>query len=165
MVNRYGRGTTLVEVMIAVAILGIVFSLGPSILTNITRFSRLSRARIETQRNARDTLNQINQALRQASAATVVVSQEGTESPFSAISFNTVDGRFMKFYQSGNHLNFVHNTGTSTIADGLRYIAFTYPRTDNSYIISVSVTFEKETYQGGTKALQMAIEKVRIMND
>ena len=33
-----------------------------------------------------------------------------------------------------------------------------------STILSISITFEKATYEGGTKALQMAVEKVRIMN-
>jgi hypothetical protein len=46
----------------------------------------------------------------------------------------------------------------------LRYIAFTYARTDDPSILSVSITTEKETYESGTKALQMAIEKVRVMN-
>jgi type II secretory pathway component PulJ len=151
--------------MVAVAILGIVFALGPAILTNVTRFSRLSRARLETQRNARDALNQINQSLRQADASSVIISNESSQSPFSSIMFSTIDGRSMKFYQQNDKLNFVNNGSTNTVADGLRYIAFTYPRTDNSTIISVSVTFERDTYQGGTKALQMAIEKVRIMND
>ncbi len=163
--KRIAHGVTLTEVMITVAILGIVVTLGPGILTNITRFSRLSSARIETQRSARDSLNQINQALRQAKAGTVLVSNETSQPPFSLISFSTIDGRSVRFYQSGKNLMFVQNSSTSTLAGGLRYLAFTYPRTDNSKIVSVSVTFEKDTYQGGSKALQMAIEKVRIMND
>jgi prepilin-type N-terminal cleavage/methylation domain-containing protein len=163
--HRKPRGVTLVEVMVTVAILSIVFSLGPALLTNVTRFTRLSSARVETQRNARDALNQINQALRQASASTIVITNETAQSPFSAINFTTIDGRALKFYQEGDGLRFVQNGSTVAVADGLRYIAFSYPRTDNSKIVSVSVTFEKATYQGGTKALQMAIEKVRIMND
>jgi uncharacterized protein (TIGR02599 family) len=159
------RGFTLIEAMISVTILGIVFSLGPSLLKNMTRFSRLSTARIETQRNARDALNQINQSLRQASAGSIVISNEASQSPFSSISFTTVDGRAMKFYQQSDDLKFVQAGSTVAVADGLRYIAFSYPRTDNFKIVSVSVTFEKATYEGGAKALQMAIEKVRIMND
>ena len=50
------------------------------------------------------------------------------------------------------------------VADDLRYIAFTYPKSDDGYIISISVTFERATYEGATKALQMAVEKVRVMN-
>lgn len=158
-------GVTLVEMMIATAVLGIVFALGPGLLTNITRFARLSKARIETQRAARDSLNQINQSLRQAEASSITITSEPGQPPFSSITFDTVDDRSLKFFQSGKELRFVQDNSTTTLADGLRYIAFTYPRTDNSKILSVSVTYEKDTYQGGTKALQMAIEKVRIMND
>ena len=50
------------------------------------------------------------------------------------------------------------------ITGNLRYIAFTYPRSDDPTIISVAVTMEKATYEGGTKALELSIEKVRIMN-
>lgn len=158
------RGVTLVELMIAVAILGVVFSIGPSILTNITKFSRLNSARLETQQNARTALSQVNRALRQADAGTIQVTQEAGQPPYSSILFNTVDGRALKYYQQGTELMFASGVSTRTLASGLRYIAFTYPRTDDSNIVSVSVTFEKATYEGGAKALQMAIEKVRIMN-
>jgi prepilin-type N-terminal cleavage/methylation domain-containing protein len=162
--NRSQRGVTLTELMIAVAILGIVFTVAPKLLINITRFFRLSNARIETQRAARDALGQINQTLRQATATSVVITQETSQPPASSIAFSTIDGRWLKYYQSGKDLEFVNNTSTRALASGLRYIAFSHPRSDDSTILSVSVTFEKDTYQGGTKALQMAIEKVRVMN-
>ena len=158
------KGFTLTEMLITCAILGVIFSLGPSILTGITRFTKLNTARIETQRNARDSLGQINRSLRQGSAASVCVSQESGQPPYSSIQFSTVDGRALKFYQINKDLKFVNNGSTTTLAQGLNYIAFSYPRTDDSNIISVSLTFEQDTYQGGVKALQMAIEKVRIMN-
>ncbi|MCB4756710.1 MAG: prepilin-type N-terminal cleavage/methylation domain-containing protein [Elusimicrobia bacterium] len=157
-------GVTLIEMMIVVAILGILASVGPLLLKNVTRFYRLNAARLETVRDARNCLTQINQALRQATASTIVISQESGQPPYSTIFAQTVDSRSLKFYQSGNKLNFVQNASTVTISENLRYIAFTYPRTDDSTILSVSVTFEKKTYEGQTKAIQMAIEKVRIMN-
>jgi prepilin-type N-terminal cleavage/methylation domain-containing protein len=163
--KRRASGFTLTEVMITVAILGVVFSIGPSILTNVTRFTRLSQARIDTQRAARTSLSEMNKTLRQASAATLNVSQETGQPPYSSLSFTTVDGRAMKYYQQNTNLFMVNNGSTRTLSSDLRYIAFSYPRTDDPNIISVSVTFEKQTYQRNAKALQMAIEKVRIMND
>jgi prepilin-type N-terminal cleavage/methylation domain-containing protein len=158
-------GFTLVELMMTTAILGVIFLFGPGILTNITKFSRLNSARLETQRNARTALDQINKSLRQASAATIVITQQSSQPPYSMISFSTVDGRNLSYYQQGKSLYFGSNVSTISICTGLRYIAFAYPRTDDSGILSVSLTFEKDTYQGGTKALQMAIEKVRVMNN
>lgn len=157
-------GFTLLETMIVVAILGIIVMTVPQMITNVTKFARLSTARIETQRVARDALGRLNQDLRQATATSIEISQETGQPPCSSITFATSDGRTLKYYQSNKNLMFVRGTSTATVAQGLRYIAFTYPRTDDATIISVSITTEKETYEGGTKALQMAIEKVRIMN-
>ena len=67
-------------------------------------------------------------------------------------------------YQEGKHLYYMKNGSTGTLAENLRFVAFTYPRTDNSGIISVSMTFEEDTFAGHTKALQLSIEKVRVMN-
>ena len=50
MKNKRIKGFTLVEMMITVAIVGIVAMIMPSIMMNITRFFRLNTARIETQR-------------------------------------------------------------------------------------------------------------------
>lgn len=163
--GRLGKqGYTLVELMITIGILGIVFTLGPTIMRNITKFSRINSARIETQRNAREALSHINKSLRQATAFSINISQESGQPPMSRISFLTVDGRNMKYYQDGTELKFVQDTSTTTLGKYLRYISFSYPRTDDPTILSVSVTFEKATFEGQAKALQMAIEKVRIMN-
>src|SRR5688500_13789774 len=122
------RGYTLVEMMITVAILGVMAMVGPSILTSVTRFTQLSRARLETQQGARDSLTQINQGLRQASAATIVVDEASGQPPTSRISFSTIDGRYIRFYQEGRELLFCNGQSTNTLAQGLRYIAFTFPR-------------------------------------
>jgi uncharacterized protein (TIGR02599 family) len=161
--NRH-RGFTLVEMMIVVAILGIIAMVVPRMITNVIKFTRLSTARIETQRMARDALSRINQSIRQGIASTVIISQETGQPPLSSITFSTSDGRTVKYYQSNNKLNFVNGTSTSTLSQDLLCIAFTYPRTDDTSILSVSITTQKDTYENGTKALQMAIEKVRIMN-
>jgi len=158
------QGMTLVEIMIVVAILGIMFRVGPQILTNVTRFYRLNSARIETTRDARDSLAQINKMLRQTVSSTIVISREANQPPYSNLTARTVDGREIKYFQSGTNLNFMADGSTRTISRNLRYLGFTYPRTDDPSIISVAVTFEKGTYEGQSKAIQMAIEKVRIMN-
>ena len=162
--NR-SRGYTLTEMLIVVAIVGIVMTIGPSLLKDITRFSRMNTARVETQRSARVTLSQINRTLRQAQSSTIVISQEIGQPPCSRIAFSTIDGRDVAYFQRGTELRMVTGGSEGLLAEGLRYLAFTHPRTDDGAIVSVSLTFERATYEGGTKALQMAIEKVRIMND
>lgn len=158
------KGTTLVELMIVIAIIGVIFSVGHSILMNITRFTQLSNSRLETQSGAREALSHISKTLRQARASTVVISNQTGQPPLSKISFTAIDGRTLGYYQSGKALYFLNGGFATKLSENLRYIAFHHPRTDDSAIISVSVTYEKGTYEGGTKALQMAIEKVRVMN-
>ncbi len=163
------RGFTLVELMITVALVGILMSVGPNLLLNIFRFWRMQIARVDVNQNARKSLDLVNRTLRQASSSTITVSNRPNQPPYSWIQF-TVDkgtgpvvGRY-GFYQEGKNLQYMKDGSTSTVADNLRYLAFTYPKSDDSGIIAVSMTFEESTYAGQTKALQLSIEKVRVMN-
>lgn len=163
------KGFTLMEVMMTVAIMAIVVGVGPTIMTNVIRFWQVQRARAHVQKNARISLDLVNRNLRQSSSATVLISQRPGQPPYSWIRFEIDKGTGPALgtygaYQEGKNLNFMKNGATSTIADNLKYLAFTYPRSDNSGIISVSMTFEEETFSGRKKALQLSIEKVRVMN-
>ena len=73
-------GYTLMELMIVVAIMGIVLLSAPRIFKNAFRFVRLSFARAEIQKNARGSLGNINRELRQAVASSIVIDQETGES-------------------------------------------------------------------------------------
>ncbi|MBI4051312.1 MAG: prepilin-type N-terminal cleavage/methylation domain-containing protein [Elusimicrobia bacterium] len=159
------KGYSLIELMMVVAIIGIVASIGPNLMTQTIRFFTLNRARIEIQRDGRTALDNINRNLRQAKATTVTVDQVTNQPPYSRLIFSSVDGRNFIFYQQNKTLYMVEAGSTKPITTNLRYIGFTYPRTDDSKIISVAITLEKDTYSGGTKALQLSVEKVRIMND
>lgn len=158
------------ELMVAVAIMGVVMIGAPQFFTRIYQFIRLTQARSEIQKNARGALANINRELRQAVASSIVIDQVSGQPPHSRITFTRYkpDGSTaeVSYYQSGKKLyqSFSGSSSGRLVAENLRYLAFSYPRTDDDAIISLSVTFERETYEGGTKALQMAVEKVRIMN-
>ncbi|PIR19262.1 MAG: hypothetical protein COV48_02950 [Elusimicrobia bacterium CG11_big_fil_rev_8_21_14_0_20_64_6] len=167
---RRTAGYTLTEVMLTVAILGIVASMAPSLLLQMNRFFRQNNARVAIQREAREALDLINRNLRQAQASTVVVDQVAGEFPHSRIVFTrlTPSGSTvsMSFYQQGSSLFMVRGTSAArALSKNLRYLGFSYPRTDDAKLISVSLTTEAGTFQGQTKALQLSVEKVRIMND
>ena len=166
--RRAPAGYTLIEVIIVVALIGILALVAPRLFLQTTRYLRMSRAQYEIQRDSKDALLVINRALRQAKASTISISNMAGQPPYSWITFDKyvtdVSARTLQFNQNGPNLYEVDQGHVRLICTNLRYIAFTYPRTDDSYILSVSLTMEKATYQGQTKALQLAVEKVRIMN-
>lgn len=161
-------GYTVTELMLVVAIIGVVFLVTPTLLIQINRFFSQNRARIEIQREAREALDLINRNLRQAQADTVVIDQLSGEPPYSRISFRRLkpDGSTssMSFYQQGGTL-YMSATGAKAVSKNLRYLAFTHPRTTDDSIVSVSLTTETGTYESQTKALHLSVEKVRIMNE
>lgn len=168
MVARARRGYTLTEVMVTVAILGVVVTIASPLMLQVTNFWRLTSARYAIQRDVRTALDLINRLTRQAQSATVVIDSVTGQPPCSRLSFSytNADGNVVpvSFYQTGSKL-YMNNNGTiALLSSGLAYIAFTYPRTDDVTIISVAVTMQSPTYRGGKKALQLSIQKVRVMN-
>jgi len=162
MVNR--RGVTLVEMMIAVAILGAVVLIAPAIFLQIQRINLLFTAKSGVQQDVRAGIDMMTRRLREAQAATVVIDSLSGQPPYSRISFTSVNGTDYSFYQRNKELYISENGGAKKLSDNLRYLSFTFPRSDDPTIVSVSITMEKSTYESQTKALQLSIEKVRIMN-
>ena len=163
------KGLTLVEVLMTATILGIVAGLGPKTLSNLFELTRMQIARSHVQRNARSSLDITNRNLRQATGTSIVVASRANQPPNSWVTFKIDTGAGAAigsygFFQEGKNLKYMKNGSTSTIADNLRYIAFTYPQTDDSDILSIAMTFEDVTVGAKTKSLKLSIEKVRIMN-
>lgn len=166
--RRRPRGYTLIEVIMVVGMIGLLSLVAPRMFLQITRYLRMSRAHYEIQRDSKTALSVINRALRQAQASTVTITREAGQPYYSKITFekyvSDTQTRTISFFQRGTKLYSTDENGTRVVCENLRYLAFTYPRTDDSYILSVSITMEKATYEGKAKALQLAVEKVRIMN-
>lgn len=160
---RHSLGVTITEMMLVLSIVSIITVLGNILFVNIVRFFRLNQARIEVQRDARTVFNLMGRNLRQAYSTSLVVDQASGQPPYSRITFQKVTGENIVYYQDGKTLYQVEG-GTRALTGNLRYIAFSHPRTDDESIVSISITLEKATYQGGSKALQLSVEKIRIMN-
>lgn len=156
-------GFTLAEIMVSVAIVGIVFSIAPKLYMQVRRFFFLSNARVALQREARAAMVVMTRRIRQAQSNSLVIDQVTSQPYYSRVSFNDIDGNYVRFYQSGKTLYMV-DSSTRALSTSLRYLAFALPRSDDMGIMSVSFTLEQSIYEGRTKALHMASEKVRIMN-
>lgn len=158
-------GYTLTEMLMVVAILGILSSVGARMLTQVNRYFIMTSTRTDLQREARALMYVINRNLRQATSTSVIIDRANTAQPFySRLTFTKVQGTTMVFYQSGTSLIQTVGTKNRTLSKNVKYMSFTFPRSDDLSIVSVSVTLEKSIYQGRTKALHMASEKVRVMN-
>ncbi|MBI5882444.1 MAG: prepilin-type N-terminal cleavage/methylation domain-containing protein [Elusimicrobia bacterium] len=162
------RGFTLTEALMTVGIVCILASVAAPIMLQMTNFWRLTTARNEIERDVRICLETVNRYLRQAKASSVTIDQYSvTDPPYSRISFTPEKGGTVTFYQSGQNLKMILSSATvvtTTLSNRLAYLSFSYPATYDPSIISVAVTMHAPTYLQRRKALQLSIQKVRIMN-
>jgi len=169
LVTRHStRGVTLVELMITVALSSVVVGGMATLMISYSKMEKLTRARINAQSNVRVYLDLMIKMMRQAQASTVVIDQVSGESPWSRITFTKIDGTSISFYQqrvNGEGRLFQAVAGTTKmLATNLRTMKFTYPSTDDSTIIGVSLCFEEPIYGTMTNVLHLSVEKVRLMN-
>jgi len=184
MVRRLRRraGYTLMEAMLVVTILGIIASVSAGMLIGVNRYFLLTRTKVDIQRQGRSILYVITRELRQAQSNSIVIDRASTSQPFySRITFNKVipstgtaqTTQWMQFEQVGNELiqravpqgaPANAQAGSIVLTNNLNYLAFTFPRSDDMTIVSVSLTLQEATYQGQEKALHMASEQCQVMN-
>jgi prepilin-type N-terminal cleavage/methylation domain-containing protein len=158
------RGYSLVELMLVVAILGVISSVGPLLMNQLQNFFLMSDARTEIERDARASLDIINRELRQAKSSTIILDAKSGNPPYSRIRFTHVNGNGMSFYQDGAKLMMTNGTDQNILTKNLVYIAFTFPQTDNPTIVSTAISMGKNIQLGRRKVLELTIQKVRVMN-
>lgn len=169
MALKRAPGFTLVEVVIAAAVAGVVSLLAASLTLQIVRFNSQVTARAAVTRDARVSLGVIQRELSQARGHTVVIDRyDADQPPYSSAAFTTIDGHDVCYYQRGSRLyrRVVKGAAISTaiVAAGLRQALFSYPMSDATGLLSVALTFEQATYGGQRKSLSLSSSKIRIQN-
>jgi len=162
---RGEQGVTLIEMMMAVAVVGVVGA-GSAVAFGLgTKLWVLNKTKVALQLEARTTMQLIHAQLQQAQASTIKVSrQNSSQPPYSKIAFTKVDGTAIQYYQVGDSL--YQNVGGKErkLAENLRLLHFSFPRTDDMTIIGISLCLEKTVYEGGTKSLYLTVDKARVLN-
>jgi Tfp pilus assembly protein PilE len=162
------RGTTLAELMITVVILSVIMLGIQEFFGSGLRFFRSNQIKAEIQRNARTSISLMNRKLREAKSSTITIDRvNSSQPPCSRVTFSTIDSESLSFYQSGTKLYIADllRGSTKEMAQDLRVLLFAYPMLYDDKILSISLCFEKGTGSLEQKALQMSVEKIRLMND
>ncbi len=103
--NARRAGYSLIEVMLVVAILGIVSSVGAGMLLQVNRYFILTKTKNDLQKEARAAMYVMTRELRQGQSNTILIDRLATSQPFySRITFTKIQGTTISFYQSGNQL-------------------------------------------------------------
>ncbi len=166
------KGFTLVEIMVTICIISILFAIVAPIFLQVNRQFIQVRTRLELQQEARGILYTLTRSLRQAHIGSITISRANTSQPFySKITFTTEQSasayvsNTMVFQQERTVLyQLVGGTGKRVLSRNLNYLAFTFPRSDDMSLVSVTVTLRKSIYEANKYALITASEQVRIMN-
>ena len=137
-------GFTLTELLIVVAITGLVMAAVLGIYMQGSQSFLIGSARVETQENARTVLDTIARELRTATAVTAVPSATN-------MTFTDQDGVVVQYQLSGTTLNRIAGGVTTPLASGVVSFALTYYS-----------AFDGATNTGTTTTLPTAVHVVRV---
>jgi len=175
MVTRKNEtGVSLIELMIAIAIsgvIGIVFSQSQHF---ITRFTLVAKAKQEVVQESRTAITVMQKLIQQGSATTFVIDQSTGQPPYSRLYFQATDTNGVTkefyFYQSSKNLYLDYRTvGASSwnqklLTKNVKFLSFFYPRTDDNKLLSLTLTLSKQTAEQKETFLQLSLQKIRIYN-
>lgn len=120
------KGFTLIELMIVVALLGILGYGIMKFFTNTFRTWWQTSQQIDAQQKARVAMDEMTRFIRQARpVADIVVGEQAGEDPNTMITFTHIDERQISYFQFGDSLRrVVDGVTTDVIPEDLVSISF-----------------------------------------
>jgi len=170
--RKQESGVTLIELAIVIAIIGVIFGIGPLFMKQMSRYFIISRVNMDLLRQTRATIGLMTRNIKQAKRDSIVIDRlDGSQPYYSYIRFARLDGTLIKYYQSGHYLIMEVTppppsvlTIRRTLIDCLRFIVFAPTRSDDLNLITVRISTVKNIYEGQAKNLNMASAKINVMN-
>jgi len=145
------KGFTLIELMVVVALLGILGYGIMKFFTNTYRIWWQASQQIDAQQKARAAMDEMTKFIRQASPVTgIAVSQQAGEDLNTMITFTHIDRRQFQYYQSGDSLKRVVNGNNSDIIpENLASIYFVLDSTFSPTQVDISTLAVQGPVIGG----------------
>jgi prepilin-type N-terminal cleavage/methylation domain-containing protein len=164
-------GFTMTEVIVVMAVMGILALGGSKLMQQIQDYFMTNRARQVTQQESRNAMGIITKDLRQAMQSTIAIANDPGQPPFSRIRFRKISdtgvgepGEDVVFVQQGRELLRLSGGKKVTLSRNLRNASFAFSRSDSRDLITLSLTMERRTFKGKSKTLYMASESIGVMN-
>ncbi|HUW22949.1 MAG TPA: type II secretion system protein [bacterium] len=149
------KGFTLIELMIVVALLGILGYGIMKFFTNTYRTWWQTSQQIDAQQKARVAMDEMTRFIRQARPVTeIVVGNWGSEEPNTMIIFTHIDGRQICYSQVGDSLrrevdDGVTIVGTDLIPEDLVSVYFVLDSTTSPTQVDISTLTVRTPGTGG----------------
>jgi prepilin-type N-terminal cleavage/methylation domain-containing protein len=145
------KGFTLIELMVVVALLGI---LGYGIVTffrNTFRTWWQTSQQIDAQQKARTAMDEMTRFIRQARpVTTIAVGKQIGEDDNTMITFTHIDGRQFQYYKSGDSLQrVVDGTTTDLVPEDLASVYFVLDSTTSPTRVDISTLTVQTPGTGG----------------
>lgn len=165
---NHSKGLSLIEMLITMAIMGIISLVLGQMYFQGYRIWRQNSARINVQRDTRGMLAEINKNLRQAESGAITISRNSaSDPPCSKITFiglqlgATVQ---MSYYQSDLKLYRSIDGTAKEIGKNIRALSFATVESGDNASVNIGLCLEEKTYAEGTKTSKLSVQIVRIMN-
>lgn len=145
------KGFTLIELMVVVALLGILGYGIVKFFTNTFRTWWQTSQQIDAQQKARAAMDEMTRFIRQARpVSALVVSEQAGEDSDTMITFTHIDGRQFQYYKSGDSLiRVVDGTTTDVIPEDLASIYFIVDSTSSPTQLDISTLTVQTPGTGG----------------